>query len=129
MSAARVLELMQGAGFAPTVQAYTSYMDACIKGNTASSLAKAFQVQSLSRCARRICLVVLQAFRDSTLLRLLLPCRCLSRCRQRVCRQQRSPTAACWLHANAWAMLTGPLRCTSRPATKGLHPQTRATTS
>ena len=52
VSAARVLELMQGAGLAPTVQAYTSYMDACIKGNTASSLAKAFQVQSLSRCAR-----------------------------------------------------------------------------
>lgn len=44
VSAARVLELMQAAGFAPTVQAYTSYMDACVKANTAPSLAKAFQV-------------------------------------------------------------------------------------
>ncbi len=44
VSAARVLELMQGAGFAPTVQAYTSYMDACVKANTATSLARAFQV-------------------------------------------------------------------------------------
>lgn len=44
VSAARVLELMQAAGFAPTVQAYTSYMDACVKANTATSLAKAFQV-------------------------------------------------------------------------------------
>jgi hypothetical protein len=52
VSAARVLELMQGAGFAPTVQAYTSYMDACIKADTASSLAKAFQVQRLSYLPR-----------------------------------------------------------------------------
>jgi len=38
---------MRGAGFAPTVQAYTSYMDACVKANTKSSIAKAFQVRRL----------------------------------------------------------------------------------
>ena len=50
VSAARVLELMRGAGLAPTVQAYTSYMDACVKADTATSLARAFQVRLADNC-------------------------------------------------------------------------------
>ena len=50
-SAARVMELLQSAGFAPSVQAYTSFIDACVKANTATSLARAFQV----RCAMPCC--------------------------------------------------------------------------
>ena len=49
VSAARVLQRMQDAGLAPTVQAYTSYMDACVKANTAASLARAFQVNQANR--------------------------------------------------------------------------------
>ena len=50
-SAARVMELLRSAGFAPSVQAYTSFIDACVKANTATSLTRAFQV----RCAMPSC--------------------------------------------------------------------------
>lgn len=50
VSAARVLQLMRSAGLAPSVQAYTSYMDACVKANTPTSLATAFQVLRPADC-------------------------------------------------------------------------------
>lgn len=59
VSAARVLELMQGEGLSPTVQAYTSYMDACVKANTATSLARAFQVLQATKSIQ--CLPAIQA--------------------------------------------------------------------
>lgn len=52
VSAARVMELLRSAGFAPSVQAYTSLIDACVKANTATSLSRAFQARfELPCCA------------------------------------------------------------------------------